>query len=65
MWKKACEKCEIVLYADDTLTFTDDKTDNICDEDLSKDMEYINAWLVMRIKPNCQRLILTVILYLK
>ena len=41
------EKCEIVLYADDTLIFTDDKTDNFCHENLTKDMESINKWLMM------------------
>ena len=28
------EKCEIVLYADDNLIFTDDKTSNLCHENL-------------------------------
>ena len=36
------EKCEIVLYADDTLIFTDDKTDILCHENLTKDMESLN-----------------------
>ena len=45
--EKVLEKCEIVLYADDTLIFTDDKTDNLCHENLTKDMESINKWLMM------------------
>ena len=41
------EKCEIVLYVDDTLIFTDDKNDNLCYENLTKDTENINKWLMM------------------
>ena len=28
--ERVLERCEIVLYADGTLIFTDDKTDNLC-----------------------------------
>ena len=28
--ENAMEKCEIVLNADDTFIFTDDKTDSLC-----------------------------------
>ena len=45
--EKAVEKCEVVLYADDTLIFTADKHDNLRNENLSKDMENINKWLMM------------------
>ena len=45
--KKVLEKCEIVLYADDTLIFTDDKTNILCHENLTKDMESLNKWLMM------------------
>ena len=45
--EKVLEKCEIVLYADDTLIFTDDKTDNLCHENLIKDMESLNKWLML------------------
>ena len=34
---KTLQKCEVVLYADDTLTFTDDKNDN-----LSKGLKWLN-----------------------
>ena len=37
---------EIVLYADETLNFTD-KNDNLCHENVSKGMENINIWLMM------------------
>ena len=40
--EKVLEKCEIVLYADNTLIFTDDKTDNFCHENLLNHMEKIN-----------------------
>ena len=30
--EKVLERCGIVLYADDTLIFTDEKTDNLCQE---------------------------------
>ena len=45
--EKALEKREILLYADDTLISTDDKDDNLCHKNLSKDMENINKWLMM------------------
>ena len=32
--EKALKKCELVLYADDTLIFTDTKTDNLYHENL-------------------------------
>ena len=41
------EKCEIVLYADDTLIFTDNKTDKLCHENLTMDMENTCEWLMM------------------
>ena len=41
------EKCEIVLYADDILIFTNAKTDNLCHENFSKHMEKINIWFMM------------------
>ena len=41
------EKCEIVLYADDTLIFTDDKADILCHENLTMDMESLNKCLMM------------------
>ena len=34
--EKVLEKCEIVIYADDTLIFTDDKTDILCHENLQR-----------------------------
>ena len=43
--ENAFEKCEIVIYADDTLIFIDGKNDNLCHENLSKDMK--NKWLMM------------------
>ena len=46
-YQELLEKCEIVLYADDTLIFTDDKADNLCHENLTKDMESINKQLMM------------------
>ena len=53
------EKCEIVLYANDTLIFTDDKTDNLCSKTLTKDMESINKWLMMnKLKLNENKTIL-------
>ena len=39
--EKALEKSQIVLYADDTLCFTDDKNDNLCHKNMSKVMENI------------------------
>ena len=36
------EKCEVVLYADNALIFTDYKTDILYHENLTKDMESIN-----------------------
>ena len=44
--EKVLEKCEVVPHADDNLIFTDDKTDNLCHENLTKDMESINKWLM-------------------
>ena len=44
--EEALEKCEIVLYADDILIFTN-KADNLCQENLTKDMENVNKWLMM------------------
>ena len=41
------EKCEIVLYADDTLIFTEAKTAELCYENLNKDIGNINNWLKM------------------
>ena len=51
----------------DILIFTDDKTDNSCHENLNKDMQNINKWLMMNKlklnekKRNFQRLIWTII----
>ena len=44
--EKVLEKCEIVPYADNTLIFTD-KADNLCHENLTKDVESIHKWLMM------------------
>ena len=40
--EEAFEKCEIILYVDDILIFTDDKTENLCHDHLTKNMENIN-----------------------
>ena len=40
------KKYEIVLYAEDILIFTN-KADNLCQENLTKDMENVNKWLMM------------------
>ena len=39
------EKCEIVLYADDTLIFTECTTFEECYEGIEKYMDNINKWL--------------------
>ena len=41
------KKCEIVLYADDTLIFTEDSTDKQCIENMMDDVININTWLKM------------------
>ena len=43
--ENAVEKCEIVLYANDTLLFTDCTTCEKCYEKIEKDMDNINRWL--------------------
>ena len=45
--EKVLEKFKILLYADDALIFTDDKADNLCHENLTKDMASINKWLMI------------------
>ena len=37
--------CEIILYADDTLIFTETGTEELCFENLAKDIDNINKWL--------------------
>lgn len=41
------EKCEIVLYADDTLIFTEGDTNEECTDNLTHDVKKINDWLKM------------------
>lgn len=41
------QKSEIVLYADDTLIFTEGESDEQCHETLMRDLENINKWLKM------------------
>lgn len=44
---KVLEKSEIVMYADDTLIFTEGESDQQCHETLMRDLENINKWLKM------------------
>lgn len=47
------EKCEIILYADDTLIYAEGDTDEQCRENLMHDINKINSWLKMnRLKLN-------------
>ena len=39
------EKCEIVLYVDDTLIFTECETYKECYVRIEKDVDIINKWL--------------------
>lgn len=41
------KKCEITMYADDTLIFAEADTEQKCHENLNFDMENINTWLKM------------------
>lgn len=41
------KKCEIVLYADDTLIFAEAETEELCHENLKNDMDNISKWLKM------------------
>lgn len=41
------EKCEIVLYADDTLIYTEASTEEQCLENMKHDISKINTWLKM------------------
>lgn len=41
------EKCEITLYADDTLIFTESDSIEQCYNNLNQEMEKINTWLNM------------------
>lgn len=41
------DKCEIVLYADDTLIFSEGDSDNQCYDKLNQDMKNVNEWLKM------------------
>lgn len=40
-------KCEIVLYADDTLIFTEGESEQICYNNLNEDMNNVSIWLKM------------------
>ena len=39
------QKCEIVLYADDTLIFNISETDEECQINLKSDFNNVNKWL--------------------
>lgn len=41
------DKCETILYADDTLIFTESETDEQCEENVKHDINKINTWLKM------------------
>lgn len=41
------EKCEIVMYADDTLIYAKGDTEEQCTDNLTHDMNNINNWLKM------------------
>ena len=43
--ERVLEKSEIVLYADDTLIFTEAMTKEFCYENIDKDINNINKWL--------------------
>ena len=51
-------------YADDTFIFTDDKTDILCHENFTIDMENINKWLMMnKLKLNENKIKLLELIY--
>lgn len=41
------DKCEIILYADDTLIYTEGESNRQCYDNLALDMEKVNVWLNM------------------
>lgn len=41
------QKCEIILYADDTLIFTEGHTDKLCQDNMIHDINNVNKWLKM------------------
>lgn len=41
------KNCEIVLYADDTLIFSESESDEQCHRNLTQDIENVNNWLKM------------------
>lgn len=41
------ERCQIILYADDTLIFAEGESDRQCYDDLTHDIKNINRWLDM------------------
>ena len=44
---KVLKKCEIILYADDTLIFTEGDTGHQCYDNITEDINNVNEWIKM------------------